>query len=169
MGDGLKSPADGKKSRSLPRVSCQQGDADSGLINDSSTREQALPREHSCVAMPHCHSVKIRDYFLSPSEWYIHHNHCVSEFQSLGSVHKTLSKVISVYNFRCCGIISVETSGIVKEDRRQFLLLLPRVGRWVLQYDLLYWDYSWELRVQSRFKWRSELDVELICKSGIRD
>ena len=29
VGDGLKSPSDGKKSRSHPRVTCQQEDADS--------------------------------------------------------------------------------------------------------------------------------------------
>ena len=45
IGDVLNSPTGGTKSRSLPRVTCQQEDADSGLINDSSTREQALPRE----------------------------------------------------------------------------------------------------------------------------
>ena len=44
--DGLNSPADGKKSRSLLRVSCQQEDPYSGMINDLSTREPALPREN---------------------------------------------------------------------------------------------------------------------------
>ena len=34
MGDGLQSPADGNKSRSL-RVSCQQEDADSGINQEN--------------------------------------------------------------------------------------------------------------------------------------
>ena len=87
MGDGLKSPVDGNNPSSLPRVTCQQEGADSGLINDSNTREQALPRENCCVT---------------------------SEFQSLGSVHETyyLREVVSVYLVRCCGTISVENSAL---------------------------------------------------------
>ena len=41
VGDGLKSPVDGNKSRLLPRVKFQLEDAESGLNNDPSTRKQA--------------------------------------------------------------------------------------------------------------------------------
>ena len=57
MGDGLKNSADGNKSRSLPRVSCQKVDVDSSLINDFST----LPREIDDLAWP-------RETILSPSD-----------------------------------------------------------------------------------------------------
>ena len=42
-----------------------------------------------------------------------HRKKCVSTFQSLGLVHEAydLSEVVSVYNVRCCGIISVEEFG----------------------------------------------------------
>ena len=107
LGDGLSSPADGNKSRSLPRVTCQQEDAGRWLnqkfrVNGSKT----MPWKKRCVGL-----TQFINRGLIPESK--HHKKCVSTFQSLGLVHEAydLSKVVSVYNVRCCGIISVEEFG----------------------------------------------------------
>ena len=56
MGDGQNIPVGGYKTRLLFRVTCQQEDADSDLIKDSSTQEQALPPEYLYAGVAQCNS-----------------------------------------------------------------------------------------------------------------